>query len=65
MAYEDMVDILDEYKKYIPCKNIILREPIPDTDITEDVEYVCYLIGGDYLSAARIRGAQHVRRHLN
>ena len=61
MAYEDMVDILDVYKKYIPCKNVILSEPIPDTDITEDVEYVCTLIGGDY-SVPCAGGVQHIRR---
>lgn len=56
------MDILEEYKKYLPCKNIILTEPIPDTDITQDKEYVCTLLGGDYLSVARARGAQHIRR---
>ena len=62
MAYEDMVDILEHYKKYVPCKTVILSEPIPGTDCTEDKEYVHTLIGGDYLSVARARGAQHIRR---
>ena len=39
-----------------------LQEPIPDSDITEDREYVKTLLGGDYLSVARARGAQHRRR---
>lgn len=62
MAYEDMVDILEHYKKYIPCKDVILPEPIPGTNCSEDKEYVQTLIGGDYLSVARARGAQHIRR---
>ncbi len=65
MAYEDMVDILKHYKKYVPCKTVILSEPIPGTDCTEDKEYVHTLIGGDYLFVARARGAQHIRRHLS
>ncbi len=62
MAYEDIVDILEHCKKYVPCKTVILSEPLPGTDCTEDKEYVHTLIGGDYLSVARARGAQHIRR---
>ena len=60
--YEDMVEILEEYKAYIPSKSVTLQEPIPDSDITEDREYVKTLLGGDYLSVAHARGAQHIRR---
>ena len=43
--YEDMVEILEEYKAYIPSKSVTLQEPIPDSDITEDREYVKTLLG--------------------
>ncbi len=52
MLYEDMVDILEEYKKYIPSKVVNLEEPIPGTDLTEDRVFLSTLLGGDGLSVA-------------
>ena len=46
MIYEDMIDILGEYKKYFPSKIVPLKEPIPGSDITEDRAYVTTLVGG-------------------
>ena len=62
--YEDMIDILEEYKKYVPFKTVTLSEPLVEgtTVITEDKSYVKTLLGGDYLSAAHARGAQQIRR---
>lgn len=60
--YEDMIDILEEYKKYVPYKIVKLKEPLED-NITEDHSFVTTLLGGDYLSAARARGAQVIRRN--
>lgn len=56
-----MIDILEEYKKYVPSKPVTLEEPIPGTNITSDQSYVTTLLGGDYLSVARARGAQYIR----
>ncbi len=53
---------MEEYKKYIPSKVVTLDEPIPESDIAEDKAYITTLLGGDYLSVARARGAQHIRR---
>lgn len=39
----------------------MLEEPIPGSDETEDCSYVTTLVGGDYLSVARARGAQYIR----
>ena len=62
MIYEDMIDILGEYKKYIPSKVIPLKEPIPGSDITEDRAYVTTSVGEDYLSVAHAHGSQYIRR---
>ena len=59
--YDDMIDILEEYKKYIPSSSVTLQEPIPESNVTEDKSYVTTLVGGDYLSVARDRGAQLIR----
>ena len=62
--YKYMIDILEEYKKYFSFKTVTLSEPLVEgtTVITEDKSYVKTLFGGDYLSAARARGAQLIRR---
>ena len=62
--YEDMIDILEDYKNYVPFKTVTLPEPLTEgtTVITKDKSYVRTLIGGDYLSAVRARGAQLIRR---
>ena len=57
-----MIDILEEYKKYVSSKIVPLEQPIPGVDATEDKLYVPTLVGGDYLSVARAREAQYIRR---
>lgn len=57
-----MIEILEEYKKYLPSRNVTLKEPIPESNSTEDKAYVTTLVGGDYLSVARARGAQLIRK---
>ena len=56
-----MIDILESYKQYVPSKPVELEEPIPGTESMEDRSYVTTLLGGDYLSVARARGAQYIR----
>ena len=60
--YKDMVDFLEEYKKYVPSTTVKLLEPIPGsgTDIAEDRSYITTLVGGDYLPVACARGAQQI-----
>ena len=60
--YEDMIDILGEYKKCIPSKVVSLKEHIPGSDITEDRAYITTLVGGDYLSVAQAHCAQYIWR---
>ena len=57
--YEEMIEILKDYKKYVPSRVVTLHEPIPgdSEDATTDKAYVTTLLGGDYLSVARARGA--------
>ena len=62
LIYEDMIDILGEYKNYILSKVIPLKELIPGSEITENRAYVAILISGNYLSVALTRGAQYIRR---
>lgn len=56
-----MIEILEEYKRYIPSQSITLNEPLDG--VVEDISYVTTLLGGDYLSAARARGAQQIRKN--
>jgi hypothetical protein len=58
--YQDVIEILEEYKQYNPSKDITLEEP-PDSDEVTDTVYTPLLLGGDYLSVARVRGAQLIR----
>ena len=58
-----MIEILVEYRKYIPFKRVPLDEPLTEDNISEDYSFVTTLLGGDYLSAARARGAQLIRRN--
>ena len=46
MIYEDIIDILGEYKKCIPSKVLPLKEPVPESNITEDRAYVTTLLVG-------------------
>lgn len=59
-----MIEILEEYKKYVPFKTVTLPEPLIEGNdvITKDKSYIKMLLGGDYLTAARARGAQEIRR---
>ena len=57
-----MMEILEEYKKFVPSKVVKLEEPIPRVETTEDKLYVTTLVGGDYLSVTRAREAQYIRR---
>ena len=37
--YEDMADILVEYKQYVPSRPVRLKESIPGSDASEDASY--------------------------
>ena len=56
-----MIRILEELQKYIPSKLIDIQEKIPGSDLTEEKTFVTTLVGGDYLSAVRARGAMLIR----
>ena len=60
-SYEGMIRILEELQKYIPSKLIDIQEKIPGSDLTEEKTFVTTLVGGDYLSAVRARGAMLIR----
>ncbi len=47
-VYEEMIAILEHYKRYIPSKHVVLEEPIPGTSIINDKSYITTLLGGDY-----------------
>ena len=57
--YDDMMDILDHYQNYVP--SVSCEKDIPDTSRMEDNHFLTTLVGGDYLSVARARGAQLIR----
>ena len=57
--YEDMTEILETYQNYVP--SVSCTTSIPDMGAVEDKKFVTTLIGGDYLSVARARGAQVIR----
>ena len=57
--YEDMTEILEHYHTYVPSVNC--EKFIPETGITPDKCFLTTLVGGDYLSVARARGAQLIR----
>lgn len=61
VRYEDVIEILEAYKQYVPFQKVVLEEPPPDSDEATDVSYAPLLLGGDYLSVARVRGAQLIR----
>ena len=58
-SYNDMMDILDHYQNYVP--SVSCEKDIPDTGRIEDNHFLTTLVGGDYLSVARARGAQLIR----
>ena len=57
--YEDMTEILEHDQTYVP--SISCEKNIPGTGIAQDQKFVTSLVGGDYLSVARARGAQLIR----
>ena len=58
-----MIDILEQYKQYLPSKTVQLNEKIPGSDDTEDATYIKTLLGGDYLSVARVRGGSIYKKN--
>ncbi|KAL5502833.1 hypothetical protein EMCRGX_G009668 [Ephydatia muelleri] len=67
---DDMMDILDGLHKYVPSIRTIQHFEDPEdtsgepevTDI--EIDHFCQiLIGGDQLTAARVRGSQSIRRN--
>ena len=54
-----MTEILQHYQTYVP--SISCEKNIPGTGIAQDKKFVTTLVGGDYLSVARARGAQLIR----
>ncbi len=57
--YEDMTEILEHYQTYVP--SVVCEKHIPEMGLTEDKHFLTTLVGGDYLSVARARGAQLIR----
>lgn len=60
-SYEGMIGILEGLQKYVPSKLTEIAEKIPGTDQKEEKTFVTTLVGGDYLSAVRARGALLIR----
>jgi len=61
ICYEDMIDILESYKQYVPSQKVVLDSPPSDLQDATDESYITMLLGGDYLTVARARGAQLIR----
>lgn len=59
-SYEGMIAILEALQKYVPSKHTDM-EQIPGTDTKEEKTFITTLVGGDYLSAVRARGAIAIR----
>lgn len=57
--YEDMTDILEHYQTYIP--SVDCKVVIPEKGEMQDRRFLSTLVGGDYLSVARARGAQIIQ----
>ena len=55
-SYEDMTEILEHYQTYVP--SVPCEKSIPESGTTPDKCFLTTLVGGDYLSVARARGAQ-------
>ncbi len=60
MNYEDMTEILEHYHTYVPSKNCEVVIP-QENSALQDKQFLTTLVGGDYLSVARARGAQVIR----
>lgn len=55
-----MIEILEHFKSYIPSFSIDVSIPGME-EAVQDKCYATTLVGGDYLSVARARGAQLIR----
>ena len=44
---------------YVP--SLACETPVPETGVVADRQFLITLVGGDYLSVARARGAQLIR----
>ena len=60
-SYEGMIRILEALQKYVPTKVTDIKEKIPGTDLQKEKTFITTLVGGDYLSVARARGAILIR----
>ena len=59
--YEDMTDILEHYQKFVPSVPCETSIPETGTVTVQDKKFLTTLVGGDYLTVARARGAQIIR----
>lgn len=61
--YDDMLDILDHVQQYVPSKQVPTKVVHTDGEIEtiNDMQFHTSIIGGDQLTAARIRGARLIR----
>ena len=48
--YEDMIDILESYKQYVPSQKVVLENSPPDSDNVTDECYVPVMLGGLFVS---------------
>jgi len=55
-----MTEILEHYHTYVPSKNCEVVIP-QENSALQDKQFLTTLVGGDYLSVARARGAQVIR----
>ena len=63
---DDMVDILSHLHQYVPLRSETKVVHVPGTDDREALQMDSIhhiLLGGDQLTAERIRGAQSIRRN--
>ena len=54
-----MTEILEQLQTYVPSINCEVT--IPEMGVVQDKQFLTTLVGGDYLSVARCRGAQLIR----
>lgn len=60
-SYEGMIGILEALQKYAPSKLVDIKHQIPGSEIQQEKTFITTLVGGDYLSASRARGAIYIR----
>lgn len=64
-SYEEMVDIMESLHEYVPTYTTTSRVTVPggeEVTVTNDHFYET-IFGGDYLTAARARGCQRIRKN--